>query len=166
MKLSHCSAFFLMALAWYLMRPPCPIWTPVPSVQTRQNPWRVGRWSRAFLPNKNAKPSDAAITGSYASPLTIRASEDRGPQSRRSPLRGRPWCRGLIGGARWILTAGPARFGRKRRRPASFGSLSAPLGAPEADRRTTGFWFRPERCVCLPEQGAGRHETQSIRVGN
>jgi hypothetical protein len=24
MKLSHCSAFFLMALAWYLMRPPLP----------------------------------------------------------------------------------------------------------------------------------------------
>jgi hypothetical protein len=46
---------------------------------------------------------------------------------------------GLIGGARWIRTAGPARFGRKRRLPASFGPLSAPLGAAEADRRTTGF---------------------------
>jgi hypothetical protein len=35
--------------------------------------------------------------------------------------------------------AATARFGRKRPLPASFGSLSAPIGAPEADRRRTGF---------------------------
>jgi hypothetical protein len=35
MKLSHCSAFFLMALAWYLMRPPLPHLDTSASVQTR-----------------------------------------------------------------------------------------------------------------------------------
>jgi hypothetical protein len=40
---------------------------------------------------------------------------------------------------RWIRTAGPGCFGRKRPLPAGFSSPSAPIGVPEADRRTTGF---------------------------
>ena len=76
---------------------------------------------------------------------------------------------GLDGGARWIRTAGPARFGRKRPLPAGFSALCQRRSA-RLKRTGEGLASASDQsdvCVCVcPTEGAGRHETQSIRVGN
>jgi pimeloyl-ACP methyl ester carboxylesterase len=74
--------------------------------------------------------AELMLGSAFDGPVRARFSGD-------SPVS--PETDGLDGGAEWIRTAGPARFGRKRPLPVSFSSLSAPIGAAEADRRTTGF---------------------------